>query len=275
LNNYLSILFIGDVVGEPGLRAVKNWLPDFKEKFKPDFIIINGENSAAGRGITEVESQLLFEAGANVITTGNHVWENWKSRGLLASNPNILRPFNYPGGNPGRGWIVSMAKDESPIAVVNIQGRTFMQPIDCPFKAIDYILSALVAKTKNIIVDIHAETTAEKLALAYYLDGRVSAVIGTHTHIQTADACILEKGTAYISDVGMTGPYDSVLGLRKDIAIKRFILQTPHKYEPAVNDPRIAGVHILINCETSMAVNIEPFIYPEYIRTRSEKVIDN
>ncbi|HYF02940.1 MAG TPA: TIGR00282 family metallophosphoesterase [Patescibacteria group bacterium] len=258
-----NILFIGDIVGEAGMKAVREYLPKFIEQYESDFVIVNGENIVNGKGLTETEASELFTLGADVITTGNHIWENWKSRPLLATNPMVLRPFNYPPENPGRGYAFATLPSGREIAVLQLQGRVYMQPIDCPFRSADYALTKIYARTNLVITDFHADATAEKVAMAWHLDGRVSAVVGTHTHIQTADACLMPKGTAYITDVGMTGPYDSVLGMRKDVALKRAILQTAHKYEIADGDARIAGVHIVINEENSHAEYIESFVYPE------------
>jgi metallophosphoesterase (TIGR00282 family) len=258
-----NILFIGDVVGDAGMKAVREHLPVFIKKYKSDCVIVNGENIVNGKGLTEVEAAELFKMGVHVITTGNHIWENWKARPLLATNPLVLRPFNYPPENPGRGYAFVTLPSGREIAVLQLQGRVYMQPIDCPFRSADYVLTKIYARTNLVIADFHADATAEKVAMGWHLDGRVSAVIGTHTHIQTADATILPKGTAYISDTGMTGPYDSVLGMRKDVALKRAILQTAHKYEIADGDARICGVHIVLDEETGKSEYIESFMYPE------------
>lgn len=268
----IKVIFIGDVVAKPGLKAVTDYLSIYKEKYTPDFIVINGENSANGKGITESEAQILFEAGADIITTGNHVWDNWKSKPLLASNTKILRPLNYPSGNPGLGYTFFELPGNEQIAVLQLQGRTFMQTIDCPFKAAEYALKSISDKTRNIIVDFHADATAEKVAMGWFLDGKVSAVLGTHTHIQTADACILPNGTAYISDVGMTGPYDSVVGMRKDVALRRFTLQTPQKYEQADGDNKLCGVFLSIDASTGQALEIEPFVHPKFIKSVYEQL---
>ncbi len=261
--NTISVLFIGDIVGEPGLKEIELKLPSLISKYNAEFVILNAENVDNGKGLNEKQSERLFKAGAHILTTGNHIWDNWKSRPLLTENPNILRPYNYPTGNPGRGFAFYALNENITIAVLQLQGRMFMQPIDCPFKISDNALSYIHQKTKNIIVDFHAEATAEKLTMGWHLNGRVSAVLGTHTHIQTTDACILDKGTAYITDVGMSGPYDSVLGMRKDIALKRFTLQTAYKYEIASEDVRICGVNILINAENGNAIEIKSFSEPE------------
>lgn len=267
----LNILFIGDVVGKPGLKIVEQKLPDLKEKYKPDMIIINGENATNGKGIIEREANFLFDLGTDIITSGNHVWDNWKGKPLLASNPLVLRPYNYPPGNVGRGYAFYAINENITVAVVNIQGRTFMQTIDCPFRGIDHALNQIKEKTNIIIVDFHADATAEKQAMAHYLDGRVSALLGTHTHIPTSDHCIMPQGMAYITDVGMTGPYDSVVGMRKDVAIKRFTMQTPYKYEMASDDVRLSGIFLEIDAESGKANYIEQIIDPLPIRKRSTK----
>jgi 2',3'-cyclic-nucleotide 2'-phosphodiesterase len=259
----LRILFIGDVVGHVGLREVVRQLPSLKERFSPDCVIVNGENIVDGKGLSEVEANELFGAGVHAITTGNHIWENWKARPLLSANPFVLRPLNYPSENPGRGWCVVTLPDQRTVGVLQLQGRVYMQPIDCPFKAADHALGKLQAKTKNIVIDFHAEATAEKIALGWYVDGRASAVLGTHTHVQTNDATILPKGTAFLTDTGMSGPYDSVLGMKKEIALRRFMTQTAHKYETATDDVRVAGVCLVLDDATGRALSIEPFMSPE------------
>ncbi len=263
----ISVLFIGDIVGYSGLQFLLQSFDELKLRYSPNCIIVNGENIVNGKGLSEKEANLLFEAGVNVITTGNHVWENWLARPLLSSNAHVLRPLNYPQGNPGRGFTQITLNNGLTIGVVQLQGRTYMQPIDCPFRAADFAMSKLQG-CNAVIVDFHAEATAEKAAMGWHLDGRASAVLGTHTHVQTADAQILPQGTAYITDVGMTGPYDSVLGLRKDIALKRMILQTAHKYEQADTQNRVCGVFVMIDVETKTSVKIESFAYPTFESTR-------
>ncbi len=266
-----SILFIGDIVGEPGLNAVRDHISNLIEKYEADFVIANGENVTNGKGITKDEAEELFKLGVDVITTGNHIWDNWHSRPLIAQDDRILRPYNYPQGNPGRGYKISQSKKGNQIAVVQLQGRSFMYPIDCPFKSIDYVINNVQSKAKVIIVDFHAEATAEKIAMGWHTDGRISALLGTHTHVQTADACLLPNGTAYITDVGMTGPYDSVLGLDKSVALKRFTLQTAHKYKLAENDVHLCGVHLLVDSDTGQALKISSFIIPEFEKSIYEK----
>ncbi len=262
----MNILFVGDIVGKKALEYAILKINELKHKKNIDFIIVNGENINNGKGLIKEEANLLFEAGINIITTGNHIWDNWKSRPLLAENADILRPLNYPSGNVGAGFAIKTLNGDESIGVLQLQGRTYMQPIDCPFKAADFAIKKISEKTNIIIVDFHADATAEKIALGWYLDGRVSALIGTHTHIPTSDATILPNGTAYITDVGMTGPYDSVVGMRKEIALKRFLLQTAHKFEVAEEDIRFCAVFIKINTKTAQAMEIEHIILPEFER---------
>ena len=264
MNDEIKVLFIGDVVGEPGLKAIDSYLPYYNDIYEPDLVIFNGENAARGKGITQKETDQFLSRGADIITTGNHVWDNWKGKPLLAKTDKVLRPLNYPKGNPGLGYNFLSLSDGREVAVINLQGRTFMQTIDCPFRAVESALKNIAERTNIVIVDFHAEATAEKLAFAWYLDGRVSAIIGTHTHIQTNDAQIMPQGTGYISDVGMTGPYDSVLGMRKDIAINRFTLQTPFKFEIAEDDIKLSGVYLTISAETGKTTFIESFVHPKF-----------
>ncbi|MCX7879379.1 MAG: TIGR00282 family metallophosphoesterase [Ignavibacteria bacterium] len=261
----MKVLFIGDIFGDSGLLAVENYFPIYLERYKPNFVIGNAENAAGGKGVTEDIAEKLFELGFDVLTTGNHIWDNWKSRPLIAKEKRILRPLNYPPGNPGLGYSVFDVPDTSyKIGVINIQGRTFMEAIDCPFRAAEKALTDISTKTNLVVIDFHADATAEKIALANYFDGKVSAIIGTHTHIQTSDERILPKGTGYITDVGMTGPYASVVGLKVDIAIKRFILQTPHKFEQAYGDEHLAGLYLELDVETGLCRKVERFFHPEF-----------
>ena len=259
----MNILFIGDLVGHVGMREFLRQLPSLKAEYSPDCIIVNGENIVDGKGLSDAEAKELFDAGVHCITTGNHIWENWKARPLLASNPQVLRPMNYPAENPGRGWTVVTLPDQRKVVVMQAQGRAYMQAIDCPFKAVDAALNKVAMESKIVILDFHADASAEKIAMGWHCDGRATAVLGTHTHTQTNDAQILPKGTAFISDVGMTGPYDSVLGMNKDIALKRFLLQTAHKYEVAENDIRICGASIVVDEATGQAQSITPFMSPK------------
>ncbi len=274
MNNNIKLLFIGDVVGTAGYEFLLRNLKMMIVSYGANFVVVNGENIDNGKGLTEEHANEIFALGADVITTGNHVWDNWKSRPLLANNDCVLRPYNYPPGNIGRSYKI-VEKDDFKVAVAQLQGRTYMQSIDCPFRAADYMLKGISEKTHIIIVDFHADATAEKVAMGWHLDGRVSAVIGTHSHVPTADATILMNGTAYISDVGMTGAYDSVLGMRKDIALKRLILQTMQKYEQATDDVKLCGVVVEIDSSSGQALSIEQVIYPKFITSMFEQMSDN
>lgn len=260
------VLFVGDIVGEIGLATLQRHLPPLIESHQADFVVVNGENTCEGKGLRPSDAAAIFGAGAHVITTGNHVWERWQSKDVLARERHVLRPLNYPRENVGHGFVTFRLEDGTSFGVLNIQGRTYMQPIDCPFKGADWAIDRMKEETSAIIVDFHAEATAEKGAMAWYLDGRVSAVLGTHTHIQTGDARILPGGTAFITDVGMTGPYDSVIGMKKDVAIRRFITQTPHKFELATEDPRLSAVFLQIDVATGKAVSIQPISIPSFDR---------
>jgi metallophosphoesterase (TIGR00282 family) len=243
----INVLFIGDIVGENGLHIALDLIPRIHRDFSIDYIIVNGENINNGKGLTRDCIPLLKEAHINVITSGNHIWENRKDKQILETYPWVLRPYNYPAENYGNGLFRSVLSDTVAITVINMQGRGFMTPIDCPFHAIDNIIPPTRRLSEIIIVDMHAESTAEKQAFGWYLDGRVSAVIGTHTHVQTADERILPNGTGYITDVGMTGPFDGVIGMRKEVAIKRFVYQTPLPYQLASGDLRLNGVILMFD----------------------------
>jgi metallophosphoesterase (TIGR00282 family) len=260
----LNIFFVGDIVGKPGLELTTTILKNYLEKFKVDLCIANGENLTDGKGLTEDDAKKLFSLGVHVITTGNHLWDRWHVRDLLSKEKSILRPLNYPRENGGNGYVIYDLGGKGKVGVLNLQGRTYMQPIDCPFKTADWAVSKIRQETKVIFIDMHAEATAEKMAFAWHLDGRVSAIVGTHTHTPTADARILPKGTAFITDVGMTGPYDSVLGMRKELAIKRFLHQTPYKYEMAEHDVRFCAVALEVDVETGKAKKFESIIFPKF-----------
>jgi metallophosphoesterase (TIGR00282 family) len=227
----VRILFIGDIYGKPGRRAVRLLLPRFQKELEPDVVIANGENLAGGAGITGDTAKEMFRLGIAVLTTGNHVWDQREAIEFLPTEPRVLRPLNYPPGTPGHPCITIQVGDLR-LTVVSILGRAFMRPLDDPFRAIDGLLKSLEGET-HILVDFHAEATAEKQAFAFYVDGRVSAVIGTHTHVPTADARVLAKGTAYISDVGMVGPRDSVIGAAPQPVIRRHLTQMYQRNETA------------------------------------------
>ncbi len=260
----LNILFVGDIVGKPGFDLTETLLKNYFQKYNVDLCIANGENLVDGKGITEEAAGKLFGLGVHVITGGNHLWDKWDARRLLAANRHVLRPLNYPSENPGNGFVTVDLGEKGKAAVLNLQGRVYMQPIDCPFKKAEWAVGKLQEQTKVIVLDMHAEATAEKVALGWYLDGRITALFGTHTHIQTSDAHILPQGTAYITDVGMTGPYDSVIGLKKEVAIRRFVHQTPYKYELASFDVRLCGVYVQADVDTGKALKIESFTYPAF-----------
>jgi hypothetical protein len=257
----LTILFFGDVVGHPGRNGVAHAIPLLKERYDPDFIAANGENAAGGSGITLAVAQKLFSAGVHAITTGDHFYRNKEYVGVLGE-PRVLRPANFPKLAEGRGWGVYQARGEVPVAVVNLMGRIFMEPHECPFAAADAILSELAGQARVILVDMHAETTSEKVALGWHLDGRVSAVLGTHTHVQTADERILPGGTAYITDLGMTGPYDSVIGRIKEAVLKKLRTGVPARFEVAKGDVRACGAVLRVDAETGKALAIERFVVP-------------
>jgi len=259
----INILFIGDIIGEPGLNIVQMYLPGLQKKYKTDVIIANGENASDGKGCTEKEAKLLFELGVNVITGGNHTWDKHQSQEFLKKDSRVLRPQNYPKGTHGNGYHI-FESNMGKVAVLNLQGRAYMATIDCPFRTAEWVLAKLKQETKVIIVDIHAEATAEKIALAYFLDGKVSAVIGTHTHVQTSDERIFPNGTGFITDCGMTGPYDSVIGMKTDAAINRFLYQTPQKYQTATDNVHLTGLFLKVDSTTGKTVEIERIFLPEF-----------
>jgi 2',3'-cyclic-nucleotide 2'-phosphodiesterase len=264
LPSLIKVLFVGDIIGVPGMELTAAILKGLLERHHVDFCIANGENVTDGKGISEEDAKKVFDLGVHVITTGNHVWDRWDSRKVLGGNRNILRPINYPRENGGNGFVIYDLGEKGKIGVINAQGRTFMQPLDDPFRTIDWALTKINEQTKIAIIDFHAEATAEKAALGWYLDGRASALLGTHTHVPTADARILSRGTAFISDVGMTGPYDSVIGMKKDQAVQRFLKQTPFKYETASNDVHFCSVLLTIDTETGLTVGIEQLVFPKF-----------
>lgn len=253
----INILAIGDIVGKPGRIILKNKLKSFVEKEDIHFCIANGENAAAGAGITEEIASELFSYGVDVITTGDHVWDKKEVLHALETNKSIIRPGNYSPLAIGKGSVVKKAKRGEPVGVINLLGRVFMKPIDCPFRTADDILKNISRETNVIIVDLHGEATSEKIAMGWYLDGRVSAVVGTHTHVPTADEKILPKGTAFISDLGMTGPHESILGRKIECVLKAIVTQMPNRFEVAEKDVRINGVKIVVDSQTGMADSIK------------------
>lgn len=252
----LTILFLGDIVGEPGRSAVIARLAELKQKHAVDFIIVNGENAAGGRGITPKIAIDLLRAGVSVITTGDHIWDQKDVIPFIGTEPRLLRPINYPAGAPGSGWIV-LETAKGKVGVIDVQCRTFMQPIlENPFPAVEAAVNKMRDETRNIFVDVHGETTSEKIALGRFLDGKVSAVIGTHTHVQTADEQIFPGGTAFMCDAGMCGPTESILGRAVDPIVKRFISNLPSSFPVAKGEVRLRGVLIEIDETSGHAVRI-------------------
>jgi hypothetical protein len=252
----MKILFIGDIVGEPGRRVLRELLPAVAKKQKIDFVAVNAENVAGGSGITPAMADEIFSCGIDVITSGDHIWKRKEILEHIRSDNRLLRPANYPPGAPGLGSTVVKSASGTNVGVINLMGRVFMQPLDCPFRTAKQEIDKIKDKARVIIVDMHAEATSEKIALGYFLDGIVSAVIGTHTHVQTADEKILEGGTAFISDAGMTGAFDGVIGRRKEQILARFLTQMPAKFEMADGDIQLHGVIIDVDEKTGRANSI-------------------
>jgi metallophosphoesterase (TIGR00282 family) len=252
----LKILYIGDTVASAGRTIVRTHLKELQEQYSIDLTILNCENAAPGNGVTPQMADDFLDWGVDVLTSGNHIWNKKEILPYLNKQARLLRPANYPPENPGRGVAVVRTRTGEPAAVINLQGRVFMPPIDDPFRCADTELAALPKDVKTIFVDMHADATSEKVAMGWYLDGRVSAVIGSHTHIPTADETILPGGTAYQTDAGMTGPYHSVIGVTKEAAIKRFLTQMPERFEHASQDVRLNAVVIDVDGETGKARSI-------------------
>ena len=256
----MRVMIVGDVVGRPGRRAIRTLLPRLREQEAADFVVVNGENAAAGFGITDSCVRQLLDSGADCITTGNHVWAQKGTEELLETEPRLLRPANYPPQCPGRGSAVLRAANGVNIGVINLQGRVFMGELDCPFRGADAEVTRLEAEgAELIVVDFHAEATSEKMALGLYLDGRVAAVVGTHTHVMTADEQILPRGTAYLTDVGMTGPCtDTVIGVRREEVLLRFTTMMPQRFEvPKRADAQFCAAVIEYSLDTSRALHIK------------------
>jgi len=251
----MNILFVGDIFGKPGREALLRWLPEFADEHAVDFVIANGENSANGAGITSKIAERLLAGGVDVITTGNHIWRQREVFAFLATDERIVRPANYPAGAPGRGLTVRPAADGSEVAVINLAGELYLNSGMSPFRIVDRLVEEAQQLAETIVVDLHAEATSEKVAMGHYLDGRVTAVLGTHTHVQTSDARVLPGGTAYMTDVGMTGPLESVIGVRTDIIVKRFLTELPAQFEVADGPVRLDAA--LITAEGGLALAIE------------------
>jgi metallophosphoesterase (TIGR00282 family) len=256
----VRLLFVGDVVGSPGRRALEALLPGLVETHAPDFVVVNGENAAGGVGITERLARAILRLGVDAITLGNHAYRHSEVYGFLDDEPRIIRPANYPRRDPGRGHTVVESHGKR-LAVVNLAGTVFLTSARSPFAEADAILADLRGQADHVLVDFHAEATSEKVAMGWYLDGRVTACVGTHTHVPTADARVLPGGTAYISDVGMTGPRESVIGVERELAIKRFMTMTPVKFETAQGDPWLNAVLIEAG-DDGRATSIEQLLLP-------------
>ncbi|MBI2355573.1 MAG: TIGR00282 family metallophosphoesterase [Deltaproteobacteria bacterium] len=253
----VKLLFIGDIIGKPGRQALSRELHRLVDRYGVDLVIANGENAAGGFGLTADTARELFDLGVHCLTSGNHIWDKKEQVALVLADPRILRPANYPEGVPGRGSALFTTPGGARVGVLNLEGRVFMKNLDCPFRVADREIERLRRETAVILVDFHAEATSEKASLGWYLDGKASAVIGTHTHVQTADERILTQGTAYMSDAGMTGSFDSVIGIGKEEAIRKFLTQLPTKFEVPKKDIRLNAVVVGIDEVSGKAVSIE------------------
>jgi 2',3'-cyclic-nucleotide 2'-phosphodiesterase len=252
----VRVLFVGDVVGKVGRRLLAERLRRLQGEVQAEFTVVNVENAAGGFGLTGTVWEELARLPVDVFTSGNHIWDKKETAALLDAEPRLLRPANYPAGNPGRGWSTARSKGGVPIAVINLQGLTFMTAMESPFRVADRILEELPGQANVVIVDFHAEATSEKQAIAWYLDGRVSAVLGTHTHVPTADERILPRGTAAVTDVGMTGPYEGVIGFKPQAVLERFLLATPRALEPATRGGALCGALVEVDEATGKALSI-------------------
>jgi len=259
----MRILFIGDIIGRPGRELVRKGLRPLVEHHRADFVIANAENSAAGFGVTKDIGDTLLEYGVDLMTSGNHVWDKKEAIDYIATQPKLLRPANYPAGAPGRGSCVALTGDGRAVGVINVMGRVFMQAIDDPFAVVLKEIDAVKARARVIVVDFHAEATSEKVAMGWHLDGKVSLVVGTHTHVQTADERILPNGTGYLTDAGMTGGHDSIIGMDRGPALYRFVTGMPSKFEPATGNPRLNGVVVEADDKTGRAISVTRLNYSE------------
>ena len=257
----MNIMVIGDIVGKPGRTIIKSLLPRLQKEHNISFTIANAENAAGGRGITREVKDELLGAGIDVLTMGNHVWDNRSIFTFIEDEPRLIRPANYPGDCPGQGYHMYSAGFNKKIAVINASGRIYLPPMDCPFQTVNYILEELDHSADYIIVDFHAEATSEKQAFGYYFDGRVTAVLGTHTHIQTADERLLPEGTAYISDIGMTGPINSIIGMEKEPIIEKFLNARPTRFEVAAGPAQLQGVILSLDESSNRAISIQRYSY--------------
>lgn len=251
----MKVLFIGDIVGSVGRKALKENLPALKTEHNPDFIIVNGENAAGGKGITRAIANEFFELGVHGVSMGNHTWDNKDIFEWIDEEPRLIRPVNYPEGTPGTGYVTLKANNKE-LMLVNVMGRAFLPPLDCPFRTMDRILEKTKKRPKAVLVDVHAEATSEKLAMGWYLDGKVSAVVGTHTHVQTNDNQIFPNGTAYITDVGMTGSREGILGMERTAVLKKFLTQLPVRFVADEGKYQFHGVLITIDDAAGTAKSI-------------------
>lgn len=253
---------IGDIYGKAGRQAVRQYIPILKTKYQLDMVIANGENSAGGVGITKKVLDEISSAGVDVVTSGNHIWDKKEIFQFIDQEPYLIRPANYPPGTPGKGYCIFKVNDKN-IGVMNISGRTFMPDLDCPFRKADEILEVLTQECDMILLDFHAETTSEKMAMGWYLDGKVTCIVGTHTHIQTSDERILPAGTAYITDLGMVGPWNSVLGVDKDLVVKKFLTGLPVKFDIASGPHVFCGLVIMVDDQTNMVQKVKRIMIRE------------
>ena len=254
----MRILLVGDVVGRPGRRAVRALLPQVVAETGADLVVANGENAAGGFGLTRETTQELLDSGIDVITTGNHIWDRREMLACIDEFPQMVRPANYPPGTPGQGMtVVRSRKGGHPVAVINLMGRTFMTPLDCPFRTADRLLEELGEATRIVVVDFHAEATAEKVAMGWHLDGRVSVVFGTHTHVPTADERVLPGGTAYITDLGMAGPMDGIIGMAREPVLRHLLTALPHRFEVATGPSRVDMALVELDPRTGRAHAIQ------------------
>jgi hypothetical protein len=259
----MTILFIGDIVGRPGRELLRKGLAGLTARYQTDLVIANAENAAAGFGITKDIGDALLGWGVDVMTSGNHIWDKREALDYIGREPRLLRPANYPAGVPGRGSCVARTGDGREVGVVNVMGRVFMHALDDPFAVVLREIEALRHRTRVVIVDFHAEATSEKIAMGWHLDGKATLVVGTHTHVQTADERILPNGTAYLTDAGMTGPHDSIIGMERTAAMSRFLSGLPSKFEPATGNARLNGVVVSADDQTGRATAVERISYAE------------
>ena len=252
----MNILMLGDIVGKPGRQVLHELLPGLMQSEQIGLCVANGENAAGGSGLTVAVARDLLNLGIDVLTSGDHVWKKREIQSIIDTEPRLLRPANLSPEASGRGFGIFEARGGEKVGVVNLQGRTFMKPADCPFRAARRIVGEMSVETNVIVVDFHAEATSEKVAMGWFLDGQVSAVVGTHTHVQTADERVLPNGTAYLTDLGMTGPHESVIGRRTDRVLKALVTQMPHAFDVAKRDKRISGAILSVQPETGRATEI-------------------